>query len=639
MAEIIKEQKIDVASPNYFQAIVTKQGDSGSRYIKAILVNEGELIKVDTKSTVIINALRPDGESDSFSGVVNVDGTVTVPLTYWMLEKEGIVNCDISVIDVEGNKLTTTSFMLDNQQASHPDGNVSDDDQVDILTELIIECNEAVEKANEVLTAIGIEGNPNLEMTGQPYAYHYNFKWDNFFIADGTRIYKVDGGNVNGLVSEAEQFFIYVNVNGEKPTLAFMLEPYVAHGFIDLALYEGGQVIYTMKSLKDSYYNKTEVDEIKHELLGYIDDNKQDKITESNYSGLFHQGLSWDGSGVGVDTYYPDNPASLGGYVQGFAMEQRIEKNVPQIVSVTASKTGVNIQYITNDGVTHTFNNGNSDNANIEGTYYMEYLNNVWSVNAGEYVSSEINFKICDFANGEITKDYRSEGVTNYLDNKKADKTYVNSLMSAAVKRGFVDGELGNPADFDTNTIYMLQRENSSENNIYDEYMVIDGKWECIGSTAIDLSSYQRKLRAVSGIMITEEVYSDEGEVRDIIELDEESKSKLDAFGGCAQKVLEIEATLNSITATSRIASIDLISENWQGSDNIYSQVIDIEGITEYSKVDVNPSVEQLAVFYKKDVTFVTENEDGVVTVYCIGQKPLDDYTMQVTITEVATNG
>ena len=45
--------------------------------------------------------------------------------------------------------------------------------------------------------------------------------------------------------------------------------------------------------------------------------------------------------------------------------------------------------------------------------------------------------------------------------------------------------------------------------------------------------------------------------------------------------------------------------------------------------------MEQLAIFYNKDLTFVTENEDGVVTVYAIGQKPTNDYTIQATITEV----
>lgn len=86
----------------------------------------------------------------------------------------------------------------------------------------------------------------------------------------------------------------------------------------------------------------------------------------------------------------------------------------------------------------------------------------------------------------------------------------------------------------------------------------------------------------------------------------------------------------------SRIAYIDLFSANWQGAASPYSQVVDVAGATKNSQVDLTPSVEQLSIFRNKDLAFVTENEGGVVTVYAIGQKPTNDYTIQVTITEVA---
>jgi hypothetical protein len=85
-----------------------------------------------------------------------------------------------------------------------------------------------------------------------------------------------------------------------------------------------------------------------------------------------------------------------------------------------------------------------------------------------------------------------------------------------------------------------------------------------------------------------------------------------------------------------RIGEVTLLANQWVGENNLYSQVVSIESVTEYSQVDLTPSVEQLAIFYEKDLTFVTENEDGVVTVYVIGQKPTNDYTIQVTITEVS---
>lgn len=82
---------------------------------------------------------------------------------------------------------------------------------------------------------------------------------------------------------------------------------------------------------------------------------------------------------------------------------------------------------------------------------------------------------------------------------------------------------------------------------------------------------------------------------------------------------------------------------------NKYSQVVkdDSEGINQFtnaiitpnSKIDLQPDSDQLVVFHTKDLAFVTENDGGKVTVYCIGQQPQNDYTIQVTVTEVALNG
>ena len=87
---------------------------------------------------------------------------------------------------------------------------------------------------------------------------------------------------------------------------------------------------------------------------------------------------------------------------------------------------------------------------------------------------------------------------------------------------------------------------------------------------------------------------------------------------------------------TATIGEVTLLASAWKGGNSLYSQVVSIAGVTENSQVDLTPSVEQLAIFYEKDLTFVTENDGGVVTVYAIGQKPMNDYTIQVTITEVS---
>lgn len=95
---------------------------------------------------------------------------------------------------------------------------------------------------------------------------------------------------------------------------------------------------------------------------------------------------------------------------------------------------------------------------------------------------------------------------------------------------------------------------------------------------------------------------------------------------------------LEQIQSPEFVNSVTLRASKWSGSASPYSQVVSIPGVTSHSKIDLQPSTEQLTIFHQKDLAFVTENENGVITVYCIGQKPTNDYTIQITITEVVVN-
>ena len=118
-----------------------------------------------------------------------------------------------------------------------------------------------------------------------------------------------------------------------------------------------------------------------------------------------------------------------------------------------------------------------------------------------------------------------------------------------------------------------------------------------------------------------------------------------------------VDEQINNISIASKAVPVQTFinllggAKNWvaenveDASGNVigvrYGQVVNVNNavITPNSKVDLQITSEQMVIFYEKDLAFVAENDNGVVTVYCIGQIPLNDYEIYATVTEVVTNG
>lgn len=76
-------------------------------------------------------------------------------------------------------------------------------------------------------------------------------------------------------------------------------------------------------------------------------------------------------------------------------------------------------------------------------------------------------------------------------------KDYVNELFEGitgfeifVIPDGSTHNSIKNPS---THVIYFEKSESGSGNNIFDEYMYLNGSWELIGDTTIDLSNYYTK--------------------------------------------------------------------------------------------------------------------------------------------------
>lgn len=173
MAKVIRELNLDVSDENRYEALIVKQYDANSRFIKATILNKGEKISIPQTASVQIHVKRSDHQSKAFAGEINNDGTVTVPLTNWSLALDGPVECDICTIQGD-EKLTTCSFTLDVKPAAYGDSDVSEDDQ-DLILSLIETVNTEINKMKQAdkYGFVDVTATYNQIVTGGEWAFAY----------------------------------------------------------------------------------------------------------------------------------------------------------------------------------------------------------------------------------------------------------------------------------------------------------------------------------------------------------------------------------------------------------------------------------------------------------------------------------
>lgn len=89
-----------------------------------------------------------------------------------------------------------------------------------------------------------------------------------------------------------------------------------------------------------------------------------------------------------------------------------------------------------------------------------------------------------------------------------------------------------------------------------------------------------------------------------------------------------------------KIATITLSASAWTGSANPWSQSISINGVTENSKIDLQPTAAQIVALQASEITLMIENDNGAITAWAMGNnRPVEDYTLQALITEVIVDG
>lgn len=162
MEKFVQQIDLDVAGRNLYKYVYAKQGDSGSRFVKATILADGKVMEIGSGMTAKFRAKKPDGKAILNPAVVNDDGTVTVELTKQTLAADGVVDADIVISSASGEELSTVSFKIEVEKA--PTGSLTDSSNEFLLIDEAISRAESMVKSLSDMTAVD-DGDGNITLS------------------------------------------------------------------------------------------------------------------------------------------------------------------------------------------------------------------------------------------------------------------------------------------------------------------------------------------------------------------------------------------------------------------------------------------------------------------------------------------
>lgn len=114
---------------------IAKQNDINSRFLNITLRTNRQAVTLSDTATATLNITRIDGQKASYMCTI-ADDIVTVFLSDWAVELEGILLCDVSIIE-NNERLTTMPFKIDIVKACCTTDDIEDAYSEDVITGLV----------------------------------------------------------------------------------------------------------------------------------------------------------------------------------------------------------------------------------------------------------------------------------------------------------------------------------------------------------------------------------------------------------------------------------------------------------------------------------------------------------------------
>ena len=172
--ECIKKINVELSGEMLFEYITAIQGDTASRYVEIVLLNNNQAYTPPDGATAVIRATKPDGTIILNNCEIGTGGTIKTELTAQMLAVCGNVRCQTSLYSSDGGILTSVPFIIKVVSKSANDAQIESGNEFNAIKEASDLATAASEIASEALEKVG-----EIEESVGAGAYVYDWKQTN----------------------------------------------------------------------------------------------------------------------------------------------------------------------------------------------------------------------------------------------------------------------------------------------------------------------------------------------------------------------------------------------------------------------------------------------------------------------------
>lgn len=106
-------------------------------------------------------------------------------------------------------------------------------------------------------------------------------------------------------------------------------------------------------------------------------------------------------------------------------------------------------------------------------------------------------------------------------------------------------------------------------------------------------------------------------------------------YGSGSSLSVTMEGPFGSFGSLIKVTDLTLTADGWKNAVSPYFQIVALDGVSVNSKVDLQPDTAQISALAMSGTVLTAVNNNGIVTVYAVGNKPNEQIVMQASISEV----